>query len=264
MTELRYVYAVADAGAAPAIAAAGLRGIDGSRVEPVVRDPLLAATSVVPAADFEEGPLNERLQDLDWLAPRAAAHQDVNAALLRLADAIVPLSFGTIYRGTAGVNELLGLRAAELRQRLATLAGKAEWIVSIEREDPSLVGSPSLAALDEEIAAAAPGRAFLLSKRREELLREERRTRDAVLVEETANAVAAAAVKVYREELIDDSAVAAVARFSVLAARSGEGRLRDAVNALSSTDAARGYRVRLSGPWPAYRFGALPIEAAMT
>lgn len=260
--ELRYVYAVADAKAEPAIIAAGLRGIDGSRVEPIVRNPLLAATSVVPAADFEEGPLNEHLQDIDWLAPRAAAHQDVNAALLGLADAIVPLSFGAIYRGTAGVNELLGERSAELRQRLVTLSGKAEWIVSIEREDAAIAGSSSLAALEEEIAAAAPGRAFLLSKRREELLREERRARDAVLVEETANTVADAAVKVYREELIDDSAVSAVARFSVLAARSGEPRLREAVSALASSDAARGYRVRLSGPWPAYRFGALPIEAA--
>ena len=264
MTELRYVYAVADAKAAPAIAAAGLRGIDGSRVEPIVRDPLLAATSVVPAADFEEGPLNEHLQDIDWLAPRAAAHQEVNSALLGLADAIVPLSFGAIYRGTAGVSDLLGARAAELRQRLTTLVGKAEWIVSIEREDTTLADSPSLMALDGEIATAAPGRAFLLSKRREEALREERRTRDAVLVEETAAGLADAAVKVYREALIDDSAVAAVARFSVLAVRSGEARLHDAVASLSSSDAARGYRVRLSGPWPAYRFGALPIEAATT
>jgi hypothetical protein len=264
VSELRYVYAVADAKAGPAIAAAGLRGIDGSRVEPIVRDPLLAATSVVPAADFEEGPLNEHLQDIDWLAPRAAAHQDVNAALLRLADAIVPLSFGAIYRGTTGVKDLLGARATELRQRLAALAGKAEWIVSIEREDATAAASPALAALDDEIAAAAPGRAFLLSKRREEALRDERRTRDAVLVEETANVVSDAAVKVYREELIDDSAASAVARFSVLAARSGEDRLRDTVAALSVSDAARGYRVRLSGPWPAYRFGALPIEAATT
>src|SRR5439155_1068616 len=130
VTELRYVYAVADAKAAPAIAAAGLRGIDGSRVEPIVRDPPLAATSVV---------------------------------------------------------------------------------------------------------TAAPGRAFLLSKRREEALREERRTRDAVLVEETAAGLADAAVKVYREALIDDSAVAAVARFSVLAVRSGEARLHDAVASLSSS-----------------------------
>src|SRR5207245_9245846 len=181
VSELRYVYAVADAKAAPAIAAAGLRGIDGSRVEPIVRDPLLAATSVVPAADFEEGPLNEHLQDIDWLAPRAAAHQEVNSALLGLADAIVPLSFGAIYRGTAGVNDLLGARAAELRQRLATLTGKAEWIVSIEREDTTLADSPSLVALDGEIAAAAPGRAFLLSKRREAALREEPRPRRAAL-----------------------------------------------------------------------------------
>ena len=58
-------------------------------------------------------------------------------------------------------------------------------------------------------------------------------------------------------------AVSAVARFSVLAEREREAELGDAVRRLGATGSSRGYRVRLSGPWPPYRFGGLPREHAL-
>ena len=72
--------------------------------------------------------------------------------------------------------------------------------------------------------------------------------------------IEAAAERVYREPLIDDAESPAIARFSVLAPRAGDADLAAAVAALNEASAARGYRVRLSGPWPAYRFGGLPSE----
>jgi hypothetical protein len=258
--ELRYLYAVANARANAAIASADLRGIEGSRVESIVEGDLLGATSIVPAADYEEGPLNERMQNLEWLAPRAASHQEVNGRLLELSDAVVPLAFGAIYRGTDGVRDLLRSRAEDFADRLRAVEGRAEWIVSIEREGLNAIPGEALRALEAEIAAAPPGRAFLLGKRRDEVVREERRMRDAAIAEEAWAAIEAIAERVYREELIDDPTAAAVARFSVLAPRGREVELGDVVRRLGATGTLRGYRVRLSGPWPAYRFGGLPSE----
>ncbi|MDQ2913134.1 MAG: GvpL/GvpF family gas vesicle protein [Chloroflexota bacterium] len=258
--ELRYLYAVADSNAEAAIVEANLRGIDGGRVEVIVEGRLLGATSSVPAADYEEEPLNQRLQDLDWLAPRAALHQEVNGKLLELARAVIPLTFGAIYRGTDGVRDLLRSRAEDLADRLRAVEGRAEWIVSIEREGIDAPLGDAVRALDAEIAAAPPGRAFLLGKRRDEVIREERRTRDAAVAEETWAAVEAIAERVYREQLIDDPTATAIARFSVLAHRDREVELGDVVRRLSATGTSEGYRVRLSGPWPAYRFGGLPSE----
>ncbi len=277
---LRYLYAIADARAAPLVGASELRGIEGAPVEPLMEGPLLAATSVVPASHYEEGPLNEHLLDLDWLAPRAAAHQEVNSKLLEITGAVLPLAFGAIYRGPDGVRSLLRSRAGELRDRLRSVEGRAEWIVSVERDQdlggatrplrvrgplplrPPAPDSEALRQLDAEIVSAPPGRAFLLGKRRDEVLREERRARDAAIAEETAAAVEAIGERVYREPLIDDPAISAVARFSVLAGRGREAELGDAVRRLGATGISRGYRVRLSGPWPAYRFGGLPREHA--
>jgi hypothetical protein len=258
--ELRYLYAVARANAADAITRAQLRGIEGGPVEAIVEGGLLGVTSVVPASEYEEQPLNDRLQDLDWLAPRAAAHQEVNGKLLELADAVIPLAFGAIYRGNEGVRELLRTRAEDFADRLRAVEGRAEWIVSIEREGSAAMAGDVVRALDAEIAAAAPGRAFLLGKRREEALREDRRVRDAAVAEEAWAAIEAIAERVYREPLIEDPTAAAVARFSVLAERDREVELGDVVQRLGASGASAGYRVRLSGPWPAYRFGGLPSE----
>lgn len=258
--ELRYLYAIANADAAGAIAQAHLRGIDGGEVQSIVEGPLLGATSVVPAADYEEEPLNERLQDLEWLAPRAASHQEVNGKLLELSNAVVPLTFGAIYRGTEGVRDLLRTRADDLVDRLRAVAGRAEWIVSIERSGSDVPPGDAVGALDSEIAAAPPGRAFLLGKRRDDVVREERRARDAAVAEETWAKIEAMAERVYREPLIDDPTAAAIARFSVLVPREREVELSDVVRRLGAMGTLEGYRVRLSGPWPAYRFGGLPSE----
>jgi hypothetical protein len=258
--ELRYLYAVANANAKAAIASANLRGIEGSPVEAVVEGRLLGVTSVVPATDYEEGPLNEWMQDLEWLAPRAAAHQEVNGKLLDLTSGMIPLSFGAIYRGTDGVRKLLRSRAEDLADRLRAVEGRAEWIVSIEREGANAPAGDAVRALDAEIAAAPPGRAFLLGKRRDEVVREERRMRDVAIAEEAWATIEATAERVYREQLIDDPTAMAVARFSVLAPRAREVELGDVVRRLGATGTLQGYRVRLSGPWPAYRFGGLPSE----
>jgi hypothetical protein len=258
--ELRYLYAVASANAEAAIGRAELRGIDGGRVEAIVEGDLLGATSVVPASDYEEEPLNARLQDLEWLAPRAASHQEVNGRLLELADAVVPLAFGAIYRDEEGVRELLRARSDDLADRLRAVEGRAEWIISIERDGSAPPPGDAVRALDAEIAAALPGRAFLLGKRRDEVIREERRTRDAAVAEETWSTIEAIAERVYREPLIDDPLAEAIARFSVLARRDREVELGDVVRRLGAAGTSDGYRVRLSGPWPAYRFGGLPSE----
>jgi len=259
-SDLRYLYAVASANAEAAIAGAHLRGIDGAAVVAIVEGDLLGATSSVPASDYEQEPLNERLQDLEWLAPRAASHQEVNGKLLELTDAVVPLAFGAIYRDEEGVRELLRARAEDLANRLRAVEGRAEWIVSIERDGAGTPTGGAVRTLDDEIAAAPPGRAFLLGKRRDEVIREERRVRDAAVAEETWATIETIAERVYREPLIEDPTAAAIARFSVLAHREREVELGDVVRRLGAAGTSEGYRVRLSGPWPAYRFGGLPSE----
>lgn len=254
---LRYVYGVVEAAAAPAIEAAAVRGLEGARVRPVVEAPLAAAVSDVEESVYSSGPLNERIADLDWLAARASAHQDVNARLLELAGSVLPLAFGALYRDEERVREMLREDAGGRVERLRALTGRGEWLVTLVRGREAPAGEdPDLRALDTEIAASAPGRAFLLEKRRARAAASALDRADADVARETLDRLSAIAERAYREPVADGGQDVVVLRVSLLAPRTDGERLDDAVRQLGEQVALRGYRVRVSGPWPAYRFGS--------
>ncbi|AVH98829.1 MULTISPECIES: GvpL/GvpF family gas vesicle protein [Streptomyces] len=84
---------------------------------------LTALVEPVPAADFGEAPLRERLEDPDWLARMARAHHGVLAAAGRRTTA-VPLRLGTVRRGEPGVRRLLEEGEEGLSEALGRRPGR--------------------------------------------------------------------------------------------------------------------------------------------
>ena len=256
---LVYVYGIGRTDGADDAAAASLRGMDDGAVRIERVGDLAAFVSDVPEQEFAEAPLNANLSDMAWLAPRAVRHQEVNAALAAALDALVPLSFGTVFRDRAGVERMLRERAAEIGPRLDRLRGKAEWIATVRRDENVAraaleSASEPLRALRVEIGAAAPGRAYLCARRLDETVRQELRASDAGAVVAAAEALERAGGLLFREPLIEDAGVGMIARFSVLAERRrGAPFAGDDLGAW----AARGYTLELTGPWPAYRFSTV-------
>ena len=254
---LRYVYGIVPALAAPALESAELAGIGGAPVRAIVSGAIAAATSDVPEDEFGSVALNEHVRDLDWLTPRASAHQRVNARLLELADTVIPLSFGALYRDDDRVYEMLRADAPDRVRSLAELAGRAEWVVTVTRDDadvPSAIAD--LRALDEEIRASAPGRAFLLEKRRTTVARDASEREDGDVAAHVFEELAGLAERTYREPVADGGRDIVALRFSLLAHRDDD-RIDARIASLQDELAPRGYHVRATGPWPAYRFGSL-------
>jgi hypothetical protein len=261
--ELLYLYAVVPAPAAHE----GLAGIDGEPVRFVIEGTLAGAVSTVPAAEFDEEPLNARLRDLEWLGPRAAAHQEVNARLLDLSEALVPLAFGSVYRDEASLHRRLRERADELAGRLEGLRGRAEWVVTVARDEEAALaaideGSDALRRLNDEIATSPPGRSYLLRRRLGEVRRQELASRDVLAVREVIEGLGAAAERVFREPLVEGRPGGPIARVSLLVERAHQGAFLEEVGRIEQSWRARGYQVAVTGPWPAYRFGGVPLEPA--
>jgi hypothetical protein len=243
-----------------------IAGIDDRLVRLLADGNVAAAYSEVPPEEFEEEPLNRLMREMEWLAPRATAHQAVNAALMERAEALLPLSFGAVYRDPAGIVRTLRERKAELAERLDAVRGRSEWVATLHRDEPRALAAaeesdPDLARLNEEIAAAAPGRAFLLRRRLEEV-------RKAALERLDREAAAAAVVgladlveRVHAEPIVRTSPDAPLARTSLLVRREDEGDLVQQVADLARRWEERGYALRLTGPWPPYRFGGITPEA---
>ena len=257
MSALRYVYGIARASEAARIASAGLTGIDEGAVGCVVEGTLLAAASDVDEDNYGEATLNEKVRDLDWLAARAAQHQAVNGRLLELLGTVLPLSFGAIYRDDLRVRQMLREDADERSARLAALAGRAEWVVTVARDADAPVDDADVRALDAEIAASPPGRAFLLDKQRDTTLSRSIQRRDGEAAAAAMAGLDAIAERTYREPVGTGGTDTVALRASILVAREREPALVKALGDLESELGVRGYRVRASGPWPAYRFGGM-------
>jgi len=256
---LVYAYAIARAGGA---APAGLRGLDGGAVRAIREGELEAFVSDVPEDEFGEGPLNAHLADMEWVTPRAVRHQDVNASLAAARDPLVPLAFGAVFRDTAGVTRMLRERAADIGPRFDLLRGKAEWIAVVRRDMVKAVaavasGSEALRALKAEIAAAPPGRGYLIAKQLDETQRQELRATDANAVAAAVESLEGAGTRLFREPLVEDAGGGMLARFSVLASRDGGPALDDLRHTFERSWEPRGYTLELSGPWPAYRFSTV-------
>ncbi|HEV2250824.1 MAG TPA: GvpL/GvpF family gas vesicle protein [Candidatus Limnocylindria bacterium] len=259
---LVYVYAIARGDRVPP---PGLRGLDGGPVFAVREGDLVAFASAVTEGEFAEAPLNAHLADLEWLAPRAVRHQEVNAALAGACDPLVPLSFGTVFRDAAGVARMLGERRAEIGPRFDALRGKAEWIAVVRRDPAAAKGaverdSEVLRGLRAEIASAPPGRAYLVTRRLDEAARQELRASDAGAIGAAVEAFERAGMRLFREPLVEDAGGGMLARFSVLASRDATGMLEGITATYAKSWAPRGYALELSGPWPAYRFSTVDLE----
>ena len=250
-------------GAAPPAASisenARLVGLDENPVRALVEGPLAAAVSDVAESTYREDVLNERIADLDWLAQRAAAHQDVNARLLELADAVIPLAFGALYRDDERVCEMLREDASGRVARLGDLAGRGEWLVTVLRdEEPALVDDDAVNELDAQIGTSTPGRAFLLEKRRADVAARAALRADEEIADAALARLEPVAERAYPEPLARSGEAVIVLRVSLLARRDAAPRLDAEISGLAADLESRGYRVRATGPWPAYRFGALP------
>ena len=213
---------------------------------------VVGAVSDVPASDFDQEPLDRNIADAEWLGPHAAAHQDVNAALLDAVDAVLPLAFGTIFRSEESVSAALGSRASELASALGAVRGRAEWVCTLDRDHR--VASAHLSRTREAPAAGTgQGRAYLLRRKAEVETTEQHRALDLDAREALRAALAEVGEDVTEEALIEGGPAA---RFTVLVARSREDALRAAAERIRAEWAERGYDPRLSGPWPPYRYGA--------
>ncbi|MGA5420076.1 GvpL/GvpF family gas vesicle protein [Streptomyces lavendulocolor] len=251
---LRYVYAVTRPfdGVLPE----GACGIGGEPPRLLRHGDLVAVTGAVAPEDFDEAPLRARLEDLDWLADTARAHDAVIAALSTVTCPL-PLRLATVCRDDSGVRRLLEDGHDRFVRALERLDGRVEWGVKVYAEP----------AAEEEAGPAAAGSG---SSGRDYLRRRlhARRSREGDW--ERADALCrrlhgelsrhAEAGTVHRPQ---DARLSGVPGVNVLNAaylvdRERSEEFVELVEAASEP----GVRVELTGPWAPYSFAGIADEEA--
>lgn len=257
-----YVYGVV---AGPAVALPDVHGID-QRVplSAIAEGGLMALVSPVDPADFAPDLIEERLADLTWLEPRARAHQEV---LSRVAAAVAPLRFGTIFLDADGVRAMLRENGPLFRAALARLEGRREWGVKIvvnprRLTDHLIETSPQVRSLIVQRDRMASGATYLFQKKIDMLLLDlaRRQVEACVAASHARLSILSAAVAGGAAAQRQDDGNELIFKGAYLVA---EDQLAVFMAEVESLDAQFvGFSFALTGPWPAYSFAVAPVEDA--
>jgi len=260
LADLVYLYGWVPAGG---IAADELRvrGIADRAVELMPCGPALAVVSRVPAEDYSPDRIEARLTDLHWLGDHGLAHERVVAALVDRTT-VLPMRLFTLFSSRAAVAEECAQRADWVRETLERLDGLRQWDLKVSYESETMLAtigesSAEVAAIDAELAGAAPGRAYLLQKRRDDVARTEVRKAVAALGDEVLAAlepVASETRRIAPPSNAEPGELPVILAAALLVARDREPELRERLAAESERLAPRGVSIACSGPWAAYRF----------
>ncbi|MFF7971491.1 GvpL/GvpF family gas vesicle protein [Streptomyces sp. NPDC007905] len=250
MTGLRYVYAVCHPLGAPL--QAELTGIGGAPPALLHHHGLVAVVSTVPEHDFCEEALRGRLEDLDWLAATARAHQGVIDALTTVTTPL-PLRLATVFRDDSGVRMMIEEREGDFRRILDRLEGRVEWGVKVYLESASSeVAEPAVSGA----ARPASGRDYL-RRRRESTHAHEEQWRSAETFAQTLHERLSRYAEDSRLHPPQNAALSGTSGRNVLNAAYLV-RRADSEGFVEMVDRTKGevpgIRVELTGPWAAYSF----------
>ncbi|MFI1538516.1 GvpL/GvpF family gas vesicle protein [Streptomyces anandii] len=257
MTGLRYVYAICRPLEAPL--QAQLTGVAGAPAKPLAHHGLIAVVSEVPEQDFAEEPLRAHLEDLDWLAATARAHQGVIDALTVVTTPL-PLRLATVFRDDSGVRSMIEAREDHIRRTLDRLEGRVEWGVKVYLENAE---SERAGQSAEPAPRPASGRDYLRRRRQESRAHEDQWQRAEAFATALHGKLSAFAEDT-RLHPPQNAALTGAAGRNVLNAAYLVPRAHseEFVELVDRTkDDSPGMRVELTGPWAAYSFaGDTPPE----
>ena len=229
----------------------GLRGVADEAVQLIASNGLAAVVGAVSLDEFGADALRRNLEDLDWVARKARAHDAVITALTH-AGAVIPVRMATVYLDAERVRKLLESRREDFEATLSRLSGRAEVGVKVYA-DPKRLRCREEARTE---AGKITGTAYLMRRRREIAYREEAFRAAAVEADRIHHTLMGYAVDGKRKPPPDRSLSGrdemVVLNGTYLVDSDAVGLFREAVVALAmSTDTLS---LETTGPWPPYSF----------
>ena len=254
-----YVYAVTRDAAMPAV-----DGVDGTqRFGTVTIGGISAVFTRVDGEAFSQEAIDARAGDLEWLGAIGYRHQDVVSDLMKRT-AIVPLRAFTLFSSEEALRAFLHEQAEMLAKVLERLDGKQEWTLRVEFEptrwSESLTARvASLRDLQNDIAGAAPGKAFLLRKKLDD---EKKRASHLAEQEVVAEIERLVLDQLGCETLAEtrERRDGAFPQINVLLNRDEEAKLQELHETLVTRYEHEGVTLGLTGPWPPYTFATMNAE----
>jgi gas vesicle protein GvpL/GvpF len=213
-----------------------------------VGEHLWAIAQSVPEAGYSERALTRGLQNLDWVGPRAIAHERVIESFLS-ARALLPMPLFTLFTSDDRAAQHVQSDGTRIRRLLKRVEGKVEWGLRLTFDEKAARAKVSSRPVTS-------GTEFLVRKR-DVLDIDRTRLKEAQgaagrVYKSMSRLATAAQRRTSLERAAPGSRLLLDAAFLVPAGKSGA--FRSAVRQQTRDLKAVGIAVSLTGPWPPYNF----------
>lgn len=250
-----------------------------------------ALASYVPLNEYDEASLEKNLQHLEWIAPRAQAHETIIESVMRFCT-VIPIKFCTIFRDEFKVSAILKQNFDKFESLLDYLRDKQEWgikvyvnsnkIGEVDFSDPTLSRSGEVSQsrtadgessvevnkLDEKLAVASEGAAYFLKKKRDDMVKENAEKILRGLTEKIYDKLRSWSVENRRNKLLGRQSTGRsddmILNVALLLTRSDVERVKSKIDKLAAGYSSKGFTFELSGPWPPYNFCTEGIEGVQS
>jgi hypothetical protein len=257
---VHYVYGVIRADAP---FTGNVEGVDDAPVSVETVGGLAMLVSSLPAASYSPSRIEAGAASVDWVGPRAVAHDRV---LTWASDrtAVIPFPmFSSMWASRDAARAMVQKRAAELESALERVGRGREYALRLYRVDAELRASlgefsDEMRALADEAARATPGQRYLIERKGEEKAKTETRAVAQRVAGEVRDGLAshslASATSPIPRSTAADAPGTMVLNAAFLVAPAALDDFRRALTAMVDRYQTRGFRFDFTGPWPPYHF----------
>jgi hypothetical protein len=226
-------------------------------------DGAAALVSVLDSGEYGTDEIETRSGDVEWLSPRAVAHDRV---LTWASDrgAVVPLPMFSVFSGGDAVQQMLHDRGAQLAETLRRVGRGREYALRMYRVDAELLTaipalSPRLQELANAAGSASPGQRYLLERKLDAEKKSEMRGVTQRIVDEIVAALTRDAEEAARSPIprVTDAEAARgtmVLNAAFLVAPAKLEAFQQRLTAIVEEHTPHGFRFDFTGPWPPYHF----------
>ncbi|MFA5816222.1 MAG: GvpL/GvpF family gas vesicle protein [Bacteroidales bacterium] len=153
------------------------RNIELDGLKSLMSNDFYVIVKYVSESEFSEENFKKNLSDIQWLETNAREHVGVINTIMEN-NTVIPFKFGTIFQTEDSLRKFIADYSDSLIENFHYIGGKEEWAVKIYCDRKALSEqidelSEEAAALEKQIMASSPGKAFLLKRKKTDLIENE-------------------------------------------------------------------------------------------
>lgn len=236
--------------------------MESSGLESLMFDDFYVIVKYVSESEFSEENFKKNLSDILWLELNAREHIRVITAIMEYST-VIPFKFGTIYNTKASLKKFITDYSDSLIENFHHIKEKEEWSVKIYCDRKTLCEqidelSEEAAALEKQIMASSPGKAFLLKIKKTALIENEMdricKNYGQEYYDEFKNLSESTDLNNLLPKEFTERVFTMILNASFLVSKNKVADFISTVDTLNKKDGNSGIFIEATGPWPPFSF----------